>query len=107
MLALRKNFEAFTDLFFFHFPLYNKFRSVTMIFCISQITFPLLGILTMQKIIDGKIDKAKILRGLKITFIITGLIALFFALFGQSFFNFESESDKQMPEWLIDALRED
>lgn len=107
MLSWGKNFLPLTDIFFNHIPLYNKFRSVTMILTIAQLTFPLLAIVGLQKIITGEITKDKALSGLKIAGIITGGFALFFALLGTSFFNFTSPEDSRYPEWLVDALIED
>jgi hypothetical protein len=108
MLSWGRNFPILTDLFFYHFPLYNKFRSVTMIMSIAQLTFPLLAFLALLKISNREIEDAKILNGVKISLIITGGVVLLFALFGSMFFNFSSPQDeKQLPEWLIDSLIQD
>lgn len=108
MLSWGKNFEPLTDLFFFHVPLYNKFRSVTMILSIAQLTFPLLAMITVYKITKGEFNKAEVIKGLKWSLGITGGTALFFALFGTGLFSFSSDSDKQqLPQWLLDALISD
>jgi hypothetical protein len=110
MLSWGKNLEWFTDLFFYYVPLYNKFRSVTMILSIAQITVPLLGFLALRDIISGKLSKEEIFNGLKRSTYIMGGIALFFALFGGFVFDFSSESDAQLaqfPEWLMEAIKSD
>jgi hypothetical protein len=111
MLSWGKNFEWLSYLFFDYIPLYNKFRSVTMVLSIAQISVPLLGFLALREIVNGKTSKDEILDALKKSTFITGGIALFFALFGSIVFDFISESDaenlKQLPEWLIEAIRED
>jgi hypothetical protein len=54
MLAWGKNFMWFTELFFYHFPGYNKFRSVTMILVIAELTIPLLATLALDMIIKNR-----------------------------------------------------
>ena len=111
MLSWGRNFMPLSELFFNYFPLYNKFRSVTMIQCIVQITFALLAFLTLRDIIQGSIKKDQALFALKWSTIIMGGIALFFGLLGTALFDFTSESDaermKQFPEWLWEAIMED
>jgi hypothetical protein len=107
MLSWGKNFEPLTDLFFHYVPLYNKFRSVTMILSIAEITFPLLGFVVLKKIMDSELSKEEIMKGLKIALGVTGGIALFFAILGGAFFDFNGASDAQMPTWIVESLKED
>lgn len=111
VLSWGKNFEIVSDFFFYYVPLYNKFRSVTMILCIAQLTFPLLGFIVLEKILHQELDKEKVLKKLKLAFYITSGIALFFVVFGSSLFEFESVNDRaystQFPDWLLQALKED
>jgi len=107
MLSWGKNFELLTDLFFSYVPLYNKFRSVTMILSVAEITFPLLGFVVLKKVLDSELSKEEIMKGLKIAFGVTGGLALFFAILGGAFFDFNGSSDSQLPAWLIDSLKED
>lgn len=51
MLSWGKNFMPLTDFFLDYFPMYNKFRTVSMILTIAMFTLPLLAILTVDKII--------------------------------------------------------
>jgi hypothetical protein len=110
MLSWGKNIEWFTDIFFNYVPLYNKFRSVTMTLSIAQVTVPLLGFLALRNILNGTVSKAEVLDALKKSTMITGGIALFFALFGSAFFDFTSENDAQLsqfPKWLMEAIESD
>lgn len=54
MLSWGSNLQWFTDLFFDYFPAYNKFRSVSMILVIAELTIPLLAVLAMDKILNSK-----------------------------------------------------
>ena len=51
MLAWGHNFMWFTDLFIDYFPMYNKFRTVSSILVIAEITIPLLAMLALNKIL--------------------------------------------------------
>lgn len=68
MLSWGSNFQSLTDLFFQYFPGYNKFRSVSMILVIAELTIPLLAVLAIDKIFKSKKfleDKIKVLFGKK------------------------------------------
>ncbi|HTA61675.1 MAG TPA: YfhO family protein, partial [Bacteroidia bacterium] len=53
MLAWGKNLMWFTDVFFDYFPGYNKFRSITMILVIAELTIPLLAVLALQRVFES------------------------------------------------------
>ncbi|MFI5140813.1 MAG: YfhO family protein [Bacteroidia bacterium] len=53
MLAWGKNLMWFTDIFFNYMPGYNKFRAVSMILVIAELTIPLLAVLALQKIYES------------------------------------------------------
>lgn len=55
-LAWGKNFPLLTDFMFYHFPLYNKFRTVEMALVIATVTIPLLGMLGLKAIYDNPED---------------------------------------------------
>jgi hypothetical protein len=111
-LAWGKNFMPFTEFFMHYMPGYNKFRAVSMILIIAELTMPLLGFLALKNIWDGTTEKPKILNGVKWSLIITGGLCLIFVLFKGIFFNFSTASDAEYvkhgyPEWLIGALEND
>ncbi|MBA3683292.1 MAG: YfhO family protein [Bacteroidetes bacterium] len=65
-LGWGSNFMGLTDFFMHHIPGYNKFRAVSMIMVIAELTLPLLAILTISEIIKIKSWDEKIkLRLLK------------------------------------------
>jgi hypothetical protein len=51
MLSWGKNFMSFFEIFFYHFPGFNKFRSVSMILVIAELTLPLIAALAIDRII--------------------------------------------------------
>lgn len=109
LLAWGHNLMGFTDLFFNYVPLYDKFRTVSMILVIAECTLPLLGILALQKVWKGGVPKEKFNRSLKYALYITGGIALFFALLGPSMFSFTNAADGTMglPADVLAAMRDE
>jgi hypothetical protein len=80
MLSMGKNFMSLTDLFFYNFPLYNKFRSVTFILSITQTTFPMLAILAVKEFLSGKIVASELKQKLLYTLGIVGGVCGIFVL---------------------------
>lgn len=106
-LAWGKNMMWFTDLFIDYFPLYNKFRTVSMILVILEFTFPLFAIFTIEKIISGNIAKEKIIKALKYSLAILAGILVIFMIFGEVFFTFSSAADAQygLPDEVLHAMQ--
>ncbi|NBC82518.1 MAG: YfhO family protein [Bacteroidetes bacterium] len=111
-LAMGENFQFLTNFFFNHFPLYNKFRSVSSILTVASFAFPLMALLALQKIYQREISKEEFKKGLKYALAITGGLIIFILVFGKGMFSFQGPMDQQYlksgyPQWIIDALRED
>lgn len=53
-LSLGRNMMWFTDLFIDYFPMYNKFRTVSSILVIAELTMPLLAMMGLQKLIVNR-----------------------------------------------------
>lgn len=108
LLALGHNCMWLTELFFKYFPLYSKFRAVSSILIVAEITMPLLGFLALKAMMDGSVAKERAAKGVLIAGGITGGLCLCFALLGPSIFSFTSGYDayltQQMPQWVYDAL---
>ncbi len=103
LLSWGKNFSLLSDLFFYYFPGYNKFRTVDMILVIANFAFPLLGFLALKNIIENKIDKKEVLSALKKSLYIVGGLLIIFIFIPGWFFNFSSLSDNQLVEQLKNA----
>ncbi len=111
-LAWGKNFMFLSDFFIHYIPGYNKFRTVSMILVIAEFAIPLLGILVVRDIFDGKISKEAVLKGLKYSLYIVGGIALFFTVFPGMLFDFSAPIDEQLrssgwPDQLLQSVRDD
>jgi len=108
LLSWGKNFMPLTELFFNYFPMYNKFRAVSSILVVAEVTMPLLGFLAIKTIMDKIITKERLIKNIYIAAGITAGICLFFALFGGLLYNFSSPNDEsvfsQLPEWLGSAI---
>ena len=112
LLAWGSHFMWFSELFFKYAPLYNKFRTVSMILVILQVTVPLMGILGLNAALFGKepLPEKKIKNGLLTALGVTGGISLLFALFPGLAGDFSSASDAAVfgaNDLLISALQDD
>ncbi|MFA7272959.1 MAG: YfhO family protein [Crocinitomicaceae bacterium] len=93
MLSWGKNYMGLTEFFIDYIPGYNKFRTVTIILVVVELTIPLLGILFLQMMYQER----EAMKAQKKKFLITGgsitlfLFAVMVVGLGD---NYTSESDK-------------
>ncbi|MDR1554252.1 MAG: YfhO family protein [Prevotellaceae bacterium] len=93
LLAWGHNFMWFTNLFLDYLPMYNKFRAVSSILVVAELTIPVFAILSLCKIIENqriiieKKDKFLISLGL------TAGLTFLFILLPKLFFGFSSQQD--------------
>lgn len=111
-LAWGKHFYWFSDFFIDFVPGYNKFRTVSMILVIAELTIPFLGVLAVSELIHQKFEKKDFLKAMKYSFYGLGGVVLLFALLPGAFLNFSGGMDKDLleagyPQFLIDALAVD
>ena len=110
MMSWGKNIEWFSDLLFYHFPLYNKFRSVTMAVAIAQFVFPLIACVALVKIVQPELEREDAQKALIKAFAVCGGFALLMLATGTMWFDFvsaENDAKMQLPEWLMEAIKED
>ena len=78
LLSFGKTFPILFDVFFYHFPTFDKFRVPSMILVILQLNVPILAGLGVWKIIESKesndLRLAKIIRNM--AFVFTGIFVL-------------------------------
>ena len=93
LLAWGHNFMPLTDFFIDYVPFYNKFRAVSSILIIAELTIPILAILALKEIADnpGLIKEKK-----TVFFVSLGLTAgltLLFVLLPKMFFDFIKDTE--------------
>ncbi len=74
LMAWGKNFPAFNGFLFDYLPMYNKFRSPSMILVIPQLLFPLAGIMALQQLFYTKENTAGLQKIIKTTTIATAAV---------------------------------
>lgn len=109
MLAWGHNFLPLSNLFLDYFPGYNKFRAVSMILYIAELTMPLLGFMALKEVFGGSSTRPQLMRALKWALGITGGVCLAFGLLGGGVLDFEAAHDAAMglPAEILDTLRTD
>ncbi|MDN3657153.1 YfhO family protein [Ferruginibacter paludis] len=75
ILAMGKNMPLINNFLFDYLPIYNKFRTPEMALVIPQILFPILAVLTTQKVLDN--DDPQMLKKLRLSvFTIAGIFVI-------------------------------
>ncbi len=108
MLSWGKNYMGLTEWFLENVPAYNKFRAVTIILVIVELTVPLLAVLFLDRLIK---EKDKIVENIKPFYIasaafIVFLIALKGVGLGDNFVSAQ-ETDTTMIENQIEGQKDD
>ena len=107
LMAVGSHFMAFTALCFKVLPLYNKFRTVSMALVVLQVTLPVLGFLTLDRIVREAYDRKRFLKAFWWALGLTGGFSLVAWIAPTLFGNFEAASDAGMQDVLVDALVQD
>ena len=107
LMAVGNHFMVFTKLCFKILPLYNKFRTVSMALVILQVTLPVLGFLTLDRIVKDGYDRKAFLRKSGLAFALTGGFCLLFFLIPTLAGDFTSMADAGQQEVVIEAFQAD
>jgi hypothetical protein len=109
VLSWGKHFQGFSDFFFEHVPLYNKFRAVESILVIADLCVPILGFIALKQVLDQREEKQEVWKKVKYTFFGLGGLLVLLALIPNLFFDFKSPNDGEykLPEWLLPAIQSD
>ncbi len=101
-LGLGSHFMGFTKFWYYHVPFYNKFRTVSMALVILQFTLPMLGFLTLDKIVKGQYSKKDFLKWSLVALVLTAGFCLISAFgIGRTF---TGPSDAGQQDILVDAF---
>ncbi len=108
MLSWGRHFPALTYTFFDYMPMYNKFRTPSMLLTIAALMMPLLGFLAVDKIVKGAFKKDDALKALKYALYITGGI-LVLVILGSFIMNVSSPNDDALAArgWPMDVILDD
>lgn len=106
-LGLGRNMMWFTKFFFDYVPMYNKFRTVSMALVILQYSLPVLGFLTLDRIMKCGYSRKDFLVDGLVALALTAGFCLLVVLMPGLVGDFVGPSDGQLPEAVADALRVD
>ncbi|GHS99691.1 membrane protein [Bacteroidia bacterium] len=124
LLAWGRNLAGFNDWMYYHFPLYNKFRTVEMALVIPAFTFPILAVLALKELVGAKHfspsqnneliranNDSPLRKSLYWSAGITAGICFLLWIMPGTFLHFESSYDaqfqSQVPDWYYYSLLED
>ncbi len=106
-LSLGNHMMWFTKLFFDYAPMYSKFRTVSMALIILQFTLPMLGFITLDRILKQEYSKKEFLKAGWIALALTAGFCLLCALIPGIAGSFSGRADAQMQDIIVDALKAD
>ncbi|GHT19969.1 membrane protein [Bacteroidia bacterium] len=95
LLALGRNMEWLNVFLFHNLPMYNKFRTPEMALVIPGLVFPVIAFWGLKNIIEEKVARQELKKGLIWSLSITGGICLLIWWFPNAFFSFQSNYDAQ------------
>lgn len=93
LLSWGKNFMGLTDFFLDYFPMYNKFRAVSMTLVIAEVCMPTLAFLALAEVMKNPEILKKNMYYFYISFGLTAGLCLLFYIIPDVFFNFLSQGE--------------
>lgn len=107
LLAVGNHFLPFTKLAMNVLPLYNKFRTVSMALVILQVTLPVLGFITLDRIVRGNISFVSFRKASTLALALSAGFCVLVALAPSIAGDFSGSADAGQQQILVDALRAD
>jgi len=104
LMAVGSHFMAFTKLCFDYLPLYNKFRTVSMALVVLQVSLPLLGFVTLDRLMRDEYEPKRVSKAFCWAFGLTGGFCFLAWLAPGLFGSFTGASDAGMQDVLVQAL---
>ncbi|MDH4059090.1 MAG: hypothetical protein OEU76_10005, partial [Cyclobacteriaceae bacterium] len=105
VLSWGSNFPTLNYFLFDYLPGLNKFRSVTFSMIMVFFAFPMLGLMGLEKAVNGSEDR-HLKRNLLIAFGVTGGLCFLLWIF-PGIMGFVKDFERELPAWLLNALKED
>ena len=93
--ALGSSLSGINYLFFDYFPMFNKFRAMTMVISLAQLLMVLVGVLAISTIVQKRLTAKEFQKPFLISAGITGGLMLMMALLPGVFFSFRGANDAQ------------
>jgi hypothetical protein len=101
--AWGKNFAGLNYLFFDYFPMFNKFRAVTMVLSLAHLLIIVLAVAALRDIVQRKFSFQEISRPFLISLGLTAGLCLILAIVPTLLFSFRGENDPQFVESLAQS----
>lgn len=101
-----KNMAFVNYLFFDYFPMFNKFRAVTMVLALAQLLMVMLAIYTLNEVFRKKFTWAQLQKPLLISLALTGGLCLIFTIAPGLFFSFRAAGDAQLLDGLSQSTQD-
>lgn len=94
--ALGSSFSAVNYLFFDYFPMFNKFRAMTMVVALAQLLMVFVGILGLRAIVQKEVLAKDLQKPFLIAFGISAGLCLILAVMPGIFFSFHGSADAKI-----------
>lgn len=107
VFAWGKHCPAVNDFMFYHFPMFNKFRTPSMILVLTTFVMVFFGFYGLKQLFNADADRQAMKKSLYIAAGIVGGITFIMAVMPTLFFNFTVERDASLPAALQSALADD
>src|SRR5690606_2852850 len=96
LLSFGRHFPLVSDLFFYYFPMYNKFRAVESTLMVATLLVPVLAVPSVNEIIKNGSAIKKLDKKLLYVFYGVGGITLLIAVLPDLFLSFKSSNHQDM-----------
>ena len=107
VFAWGKFCPAVNDFMFYHFPMFNKFRTPSMILVLTTFVMAFFGFYGLKALYNTDNNQAYLKKSLYISLAISGGLCFLIAIMPDLFFNFTVERDATLPEVLQSSLISD